>query len=353
MEFTRPKNSYFAAANGFSGFRSYFGEVFKPSEYRRIFILKGGPGTGKSSIMKRVCGYFQNKGYETEAIFCSSDSSSLDGVIISRGASKFAVLDGTAPHESDARYPGAIDEIVNLGAFWNSDSLASRRDEIISLNKTKSYHYKNAYSYLRLSGEVFFESTAILSKSYANDETEIKEILSELFPTERKKTLKTNLLGAFNKDGYTRLSPNMPIERSVSVLGKYGSEYIFLNHILCEAKNKRLSYIRYPSPYADSLTEGIYFTDSRLWIGISADSVQSVDSSRFLKFDSLDAVEERLAYLERIFNDLLAHSKEEFGKASSIHFALEGIYSPTMNFEEITKVADGLISNIEQMSDNE
>ena len=48
-------DSFFAAANGFSGFRSYFPDVFKSSDYTRIFILKGGPGTGKSSLLRKLC----------------------------------------------------------------------------------------------------------------------------------------------------------------------------------------------------------------------------------------------------------------------------------------------------------
>jgi len=47
-------NSYFAAANGYDGFVSYFEKVFDAKDYTRLFILKGGPGTGKSSIMTHL-----------------------------------------------------------------------------------------------------------------------------------------------------------------------------------------------------------------------------------------------------------------------------------------------------------
>ena len=57
------KRRYFAAANGFTGFRNYFPAVFDSAEYRRIFVLKGGPGTGKSSLMKKVCAKFPDGAY--------------------------------------------------------------------------------------------------------------------------------------------------------------------------------------------------------------------------------------------------------------------------------------------------
>ena len=36
------KYSFFAAANGYSGFRSYFDKIFNPKDYDAIYILKGG-----------------------------------------------------------------------------------------------------------------------------------------------------------------------------------------------------------------------------------------------------------------------------------------------------------------------
>ena len=48
------KEIYFASANGYRGFRSYFNEVFAEEGLDKLFILKGGPGTGKSTLMKRL-----------------------------------------------------------------------------------------------------------------------------------------------------------------------------------------------------------------------------------------------------------------------------------------------------------
>jgi Mrp family chromosome partitioning ATPase len=45
---------FFAAANTEMGFRSLFDEIFAPEKFRRIYILKGGPGTGKSTLMRNL-----------------------------------------------------------------------------------------------------------------------------------------------------------------------------------------------------------------------------------------------------------------------------------------------------------
>ena len=117
--------AYFGAANGYDGFRSYFDEIFDSKNYKRVFVIKGGPGTGKSTFMKRISKHFTRNGDDVEEIYCSSDPSSLDGVIIGRENKKIAFLDGTSPHERDAKFPGAIDEIINLG-----DNFDTKKDVI-------------------------------------------------------------------------------------------------------------------------------------------------------------------------------------------------------------------------------
>ena len=100
---------YFAAANTYAGFKSYFPIVFAPKDYERIYILKGGPGSGKSSFIKRFAADLIQKGCKTEEIYCSSDPRSLDGIIIYAEGKKIVIIDGTAPHETDAKLPGAFE----------------------------------------------------------------------------------------------------------------------------------------------------------------------------------------------------------------------------------------------------
>ena len=43
-------STYFAAANSYRGFISYFDKIFPSTEFEKIFVLKGGPGTGKTTV---------------------------------------------------------------------------------------------------------------------------------------------------------------------------------------------------------------------------------------------------------------------------------------------------------------
>ncbi len=83
----------FPGSNTADGFFSFYDYIVNP---RRIFIIKGGPGVGKSTLMKNIGTRFNEKGYDIEYYYCSSDSNSLDGVVIPDLG--VAVIDGTAPH---------------------------------------------------------------------------------------------------------------------------------------------------------------------------------------------------------------------------------------------------------------
>lgn len=128
------------------GFFSFYDQMVGPDVTQKI-ILKGGPGVGKSSFMQKVADDFARLGVDIEEHGCSSDPGSLDGVVI--GKQQFCLLDGTSPHVVDPLYPGAVDEILNLGDYWNQDMLKSHRKEIMHLTQEISKCFLQAYGRLR------------------------------------------------------------------------------------------------------------------------------------------------------------------------------------------------------------
>ena len=116
--------SYFLGCSSSEGFHSFFGELCPTHSGGYTYIIKGGPGTGKSSLMKRINSALIDAGIETELIYCSSDPASLDGVYAP--ALNCWIADGTSPHTLEPKYPGAAQETVDLGRFWKKDILRSR-----------------------------------------------------------------------------------------------------------------------------------------------------------------------------------------------------------------------------------
>ena len=123
-----PKVTFFLGANTPSGFYSLYDQLLEPENARRVFLLKGGPGCGKSSLMGRVADAMVQAGQKTEYIRCSGDPDSLDAVIFpDLGA---AIVDATAPHVIEPRLPGVVESYVNLGRFYDHPALAALRPEI-------------------------------------------------------------------------------------------------------------------------------------------------------------------------------------------------------------------------------
>jgi hypothetical protein len=165
IEFSSPR--YFAASNSCRGFRNYYGEIFTDSRISKLYIIKGGPGTGKSHFMKAVARRARIVGYRVTEYACSSDPASLDGIILEReGSPTLGFLDGTAPHVREPVLPGVQEEILNLGEFWDRKELETGGARIRALAAGKSEAYNRAYAYLAACGGVEQAADSLMGFSF-------------------------------------------------------------------------------------------------------------------------------------------------------------------------------------------
>ena len=89
---------YFLGSNSARGFYSLYDGFANPGSGDFLWIIKGGPGCGKSSFMKKIAAAVSDAGLSVEYIHCSGDPDSLDAIHIPE--LKVAYVDGTAPHET-------------------------------------------------------------------------------------------------------------------------------------------------------------------------------------------------------------------------------------------------------------
>ncbi|UWG97714.1 PRK06851 family protein [Dehalobacter sp. DCM] len=135
----------FPGGNTSEGFFSYYSYLLEKG-FKRIFVVKGGPGVGKSTLMKKIGKRMAELGYDVEFHYCSSDNQSLDGIAVLDAG--IVMVDGTAPHIVDPKYPGGLDEIINMGEYWDSEAMQIHVDQIIASTNEVSRHFKRAYRYL-------------------------------------------------------------------------------------------------------------------------------------------------------------------------------------------------------------
>lgn len=138
---------YFPGANTGRGFVSRFNGILPPDgEPHYTYILKGGPGVGKNTLMRTVADRAAKKGYAVEEFRCASDPNSLDAIRIPDLG--IVMLDGTAPHSMDPALPGIEGEILDLGRFKNRGEFAEHRTELEEMFAENKAHYAAAYAML-------------------------------------------------------------------------------------------------------------------------------------------------------------------------------------------------------------
>ena len=152
---------FFLGANSGRGFQNLFGEFCAPENHYDLLVLKGGPGAGKSTMMRRIGQAMEEHGEQVEYLYCSGDPKSLDGVHIPR--IRTAVVDGTSPHVIEPQYPAAADRYVNLGEFYDIAAAKTARADIIRHTKDVSAAYQRAYRALGAARHVEDNAAALMA----------------------------------------------------------------------------------------------------------------------------------------------------------------------------------------------
>lgn len=342
---------FFASANGYTGFRSYFDEIFDSRDYTAIYVLKGGPGTGKSTLLKKLCEYSCEARLNFEIFRCSSDPNSLDAVIIEGGGKRIAVLDGTAPHMRDAELPGAVDELINLGEAWDDKKLKEYRSVIIDLNQRKSGHYAKAYDRLRKSSIFDTNIKAETEKIFNFKKCRtVCETILDGFHELKKGNRTPRLISSFSKYGYRKQNLHFGNQaRNYYVSGKFESEFFFMNVLLDVIKERGLECVLIPSALDARSYEGLIFPSSDISIFTRDGNLLLYDSASLLNLERLNESDDALQqlYIGRDYYQKLA--ADELKKASDFHFELEKIYSPCMNFDILDRIYEDLLSKIKNI----
>ena len=318
---------FFGAANGYSGFRTNFDRIFSPRKLDKLFIIKGGPGTGKSSLMRKVKEHFLSDA-DINTVLCSSDPESLDGLLITSDGITVGLVDGTAPHTMDPEYPGAVEEIINLGDSFNLERLQTEKEKIIDLSDRKKENYKRAYSSLKIAGYIYNNIYDIFSECacYNRAENDIVDFIGDEKNGESNIIKSDFLLGAFCKSGYKILNNHSETKQYVLIKGDGISEYMIMTKIKKMLMLNSIDFTYYTSAFSENLYDAIE-TSTTLYT-ITKGKEYSLDCTGFTP-KNYEYEQLKTSYLRMLENAQLS-----LIKASEYHFKLEAIYSTAMSFEK-------------------
>ena len=353
-----PHIQYFLGANSPSGFYSLYPELIAPETARAIYILKGGPGCGKSTLMRQVARRMEEAGLETEYILCSGDPESLDALLLPQLG--VALVDGTAPHVVEPKYPGVVERYVNMGLCYDTQGLAPLRGDIISCMSGYKGCYQRAYRCLGAAAEVFEDQRSTLLTDSLSEKM-AKRARGILTRELRKKKgssggqVKQRFLGAVTHAGPLCLFETAQAQcgRIYELADSYGLAHELLVHLLAGITAEGWDVIACPDPMAPQRLAHLLVPQLDLaFLTSTADLPFPGAPYRRIRLvaaadkELLRHSRPRLRFAKKVSSALMEEAIASLAQAKSMHDDLEALYNPHVDFELVEAMATDLCKEI-------
>lgn len=356
----QPESCFFLGANTPTGFVGYMPESYRPEEGWRVYIIKSGPGSGKSTFMRRVWQdiHAADGTVEAEFLYCSSDPHSLDGVRFP--ALKIALYDGTAPHVLEPRYWGACEVVVDLCSCADNDKLFQHADAVRAATDTCSEWHRRCRQYLAATASLLEGSRRIAGRCI--DEEKIRRTARRLAARECPSTgdrgrEDRRFLSAITPDGavvlYSTLQALCP--RVYVIEDEYGAAgSLLLREVrrLALENGHHVISCACPLAPADKFEHillpacGVGFTLSNPWHRADFPVYRRIHASRFTDEDALQQKRQRLSFNRRAARELLDEAIACAVEAKTVHDTMEGFSVGAMDFAAVDRLREKVTAEI-------
>ena len=338
---------YFAGANSPYGFQGYFESIIPPAEASHIYCIKGGPGVGKSTFMKRAGGILESAGHRVSYFYCPSDPNSLDGVLDED--TKTAWVDGTAPHITDPVYPGATASILDFGSFLDFKILKERREEIIELTDRVSRRFSDAKASLKPAGTIYENVKKIYRKS--EDERAGERLYDSLSKslfsgkTGNSDKIRRLFLSAITPDGLVCLADKTLSEYELTILDSFSGDLSsrLTERLLAEASERGIYAEAFYCPLSPrDKIDHIVFPELNRAVTVSnsyhpsGNEGKRADVSRCY-YEGID--KGAISRAMETADVLIAKAVAKLAGARALHSELEKIYASAMDYAAMNDYA--------------
>ena len=331
--------SIFLGANTGRGFRSLYEEYIEGLALKRLYVIKGSAGCGKSTLMKRLAAHADEIGEAAVRILCSGDPDSLDGVCLpERG---IAVFDGTSPHVLEPALVGEKGFYLDLSRFY-----ASPAEDLEVPDASYREHYRKAYRYLAAAGSL----------------DEVCRCTEETRSAIRRRAaaLAARTLGRERGDGHFRrvytdaFTCQGPISltdtrrtvapRLIALTGGGERTDLFLQVYLQAARERGRDVILCPDARNDQRIAHLLLPE--LGLGITTGQGDRRIHLEKLGTPPSEAEKEEARELERLSSSLLEQALRELAMAKADHDRLEEAVRPHIDFDGVTEAAEEMVRKV-------
>ncbi len=349
------ESGFFLGANSKHGFYSLYDNLINLEKARCVYIIKGSPGCGKSSFMRKIKDKLSDK-YFVEQIFCSSDPSSLDAIIIHDLGVAF--VDGTSPHIVEPKFPIAVERYINLGDFADAEALYEKKNKIIDITRKYKAGFERIYNFLSVAGAIESELFDIALGGI--DISRLKKkaqgiIARELHGKGSGGEQRKRFLAAISPDGYfTKFETVDAMADNIFVLeDNFGLGMLLLQPIADAATTFGYdTYLAY-SPLTPSRLEHIIIPELSLAFVTSKKSdPYTGDYKRRLRIDAMINPEllrdkkKKLSFSRKLIGATINEACNALREGKLIHDEIEALYNPHIDFDGIYRLADKIAEDL-------
>lgn len=350
------------------GFFSYYQYILGQREADRIICIKGGPGVGKSTFMRKIGESMLEEGHDVDFMHCSSDNNSLDGIVLRD--KKIALIDGTSPHVVDPVNPGAVDSIIHLGDFWNEDGIRKNKDDLINNNERISSIFSRAYNYLAAAGKMYDNLSSIYET--AINHVEFYKISAKIVGDELAHHEISSRQGDIKKYFASAITPG-GFEHYLSTILKGFRKIYMIQAPVGVSSERMLSLFMESAVYRGFPVEAYYcpmkpavkvehllipdlnlaFVTSNQYHSLDpstldAQEVILIDLENMIHYDAIRYQENILEDSKKKMEELMEKAIFCLSQAKKEHDDLEKYYVPNMDFLKIDELRQDLTHKISQ-----
>lgn len=349
--------NYFLGSFSPDGFKGNFLETICKKDYKTV-ILKGGAGTGKSTLMKRIAAHFE-EGFGVEKYYCSSDPDSLDAVVVKE--LKRIIVDGTAPHVFDPIYPGVRQEILNLGEFWDEKKLAPCADEIIRITGEHKKLMERTKRYVQAISSVYADTYTLADDALLRDKLEgfTERLIKKVAPKKNGFTGKIEFksLSALTPLGYKTQTETLDGYEIYLIRDSFFAGSDRLLRELADAFSSRGKDVSVSlcNIFGTPVYEHLLVPEMKLGFvtadpltEINLDGVKPVNMLRFYDKKAVSQRKHRLRLNQKACDDLVSEAAKTMKAALATHDRLEKYYISAMDFTEVRKLVKKLADEFER-----
>lgn len=358
----KPVLDFFLGALSPSGFTGWFAQAAADPTITP-WLIKAGPGCGKSTLMRQLlerdAAVCRRDGSFIERIHCSSDPDSLDGVRFSDVGA--LVLDATAPHTLDCKFPDAAERLIPLYDALDHTFLVRRRKEILQLGQEHARLMQAASAHWALACAVLMRRRVLAGELVDEKKRSVftARLAARTIPVRRGAApgrQNHRLLSAPTPQGltvYRQTVQQLACKTLYAIHDPYGAVSSRMMAQLAEhaRSNGYDTYVCHCAGDQHNKIDhlfipalGLGFVTGNPWHPMEFPAQKNIHAARFTTAAPSALQKRLLNYHKKLAFDLLDKTCEAQAAAKSLHDALERYYVQASDF----RVVDDIRRRVEQ-----